>query len=126
TSLSSLRKEPPCPHFDDCSACHYQHVDYETELKFKTEALEHIFRAIPHPEPIVLGAQERLGYRNRIQLHYDLHRSQLGMLDSQTQSITPIPQCLIAVAPIKEKLQQLYQDDSWKTLAPSHPTRGHV
>ena len=123
---SELRIDPICKHFTQCHSCHFLHVSYETELKFKKENFLRLFRKIQMPEIEVIGAPERMGYRNRIQLHYSLKSKLIGMRDSQTFQIVPIPQCLIGMEEIKKELERLYQNNNWLKEAPSAPTEGHV
>lgn len=128
TKSSENRISPSCPHFSACPSCHYLHTNYEDELQFKTNALAHLFRK-HYPEIIdkiiTHGAPNRTGYRNRIQLHYDQKKGLLGTLHGPTDQIIPIPECLIPVNVIKEKLAELYQN--WQKLIPSGaPKRGHV
>lgn len=125
-SSSDLRQIPPCPHFDLCPSCHYQHVSYESELRFKQEALEKLLFRLKTPSVEVIPAQQRLGYRNRVQLHYDLSSKKLGMLNAKSNQILPIPQCLIGLPPISEEIHRLYDREHWLSEAPRHPLRGHV
>lgn len=32
---SAERREPRCPHFGTCGGCHFQHIDYAAQLKYK-------------------------------------------------------------------------------------------
>ena len=36
---SAERAAAECPHFGVCGGCNYQHMPYETQLKYKTEIL---------------------------------------------------------------------------------------
>lgn len=121
---STLREKAPCVHFESCPSCHYQHVSYENELKFKKESFQRLFRKVPLPDVEVVPAPERYYYRNRIQLHYSLKSKLIGMKDPQTFAITPIPNCMIAVPEILDELKKLYQDNNWMKLAPT--MEGHV
>ena len=40
---SPLRVQAPCPHFEVCPSCHFQHTTYEQELQFKEQAMEKLF-----------------------------------------------------------------------------------
>ena len=106
---SPHRIEPVCPHFQNCPSCHYLHTTYEEELKFKQEAMEKLFHKIAHPEVIVTPAIRRTHYRNRIQLHYNKTRRELGMLDAKNHSIAPIPYCQIARPLIAAQIEKFCQ-----------------
>ena len=117
---SPKRVQAECPHFKDCPSCHFLHTDYESELSFKAESLKRTLRT--ERDIIVHGAPNRLGYRNRIQLHYD--KKGLGYLDAFKNIIVEVPGCLIGEGPVLSKLKELYQDDNWKKLIDSK--KGHI
>lgn len=74
---SSERKAPECPSFGRCGGCQWQHVKYETQLQWKRQNLvDSLVRIGEIEEANALtkstqGANQRFGYRNRIQLHFD-------------------------------------------------------
>jgi 23S rRNA (uracil1939-C5)-methyltransferase len=115
-----------CPHFSECPSCHFLHTSYEKELQFKREALEKIFFKLPLPNLKVIGAPVRLGYRNRIQLHYDTKNKVLGYFDQKNAKILPVPHCLMGVGPVGEKLREFYHEDHWLKLVPKNSPKGHV
>jgi 23S rRNA (uracil1939-C5)-methyltransferase len=115
---------PACVHFADCPSCHYLHLSYEDELKFKKESLQRLFRKLVVPDIELVPALRRLEYRNRIQLHYDVGAKKLGMLDAKSQQIVSVPHCRIGVPEITEALQNLYQNDQWIKEAPT--PKGHL
>lgn len=123
---SSSRVTPQCVHFNSCPSCHYLHIDYQDELKFKKESFEKLFRKLPLPAVEVIAAGQRFSYRNRIQLHYSLKSKLLGMKDPRTFEIIPIPHCLIAVPEVTNEIKRLYENQNWLKHAPAAPTEGHV
>ncbi len=126
--LKEMAKEritPDCPHFAECNGCDYQHTTYEKELEYKQAALaRHLFK-FPGVKINVHGAQKRLGYRNRIQLHYNKKKKQLGMLDGQ-MNILPVPECKIISPGIAFELRSLYNQNSWQGLLSKEPVEGHI
>ncbi len=126
THKSPLRVEPVCPHFSNCPSCHYLHTTYEMEIESKKENFQKLFRNLPLPDLKVVTAPERLGYRNRIQLHYDTKTRKLGMLNARSSEIIPVPACLIGEKNVQQKLKELYHDDLWLHLVPKNSPRGHV
>lgn len=126
SEASPIRIEPVCFHFNSCPSCHYLHTPYEEELKFKKMSLEKLFQKLSHPEILVTPAVRRTHYRNRIQLHYNKAKKQLGMKDVKDHSIAPIPKCLIGRPAILEALSSLYLADAWLNLAQHEPNEGHV
>jgi 23S rRNA (uracil1939-C5)-methyltransferase len=125
-TLSDERVEPFCSHFSTCPSCHYQHISYDSELKYKKESFERLFRKVPLPAIELIAAPQRSHYRNRIQLHYSIKSKLLGMKDPLTFEIIPIPNCLIGVAEILQELTRLYHDQNWMKLVPEGFPEGHV
>ena len=123
---SELRVEPECKHYSVCPSCHYLHVNYSEELKFKRENFAKLFRKLPLQNFEVIEAPRRFGYRNRIQLHYSLKSKLIGMRDPQTFTIHPIPHCLIGLPEVLKEIQRLYENNHWINEAPSAPMEGHV
>lgn len=121
TKKSPLRMTPKCSHFQQCSSCHYQHVEYEQELDFKVQTLKKLMRKIELQSEIdILPAPKRFEYRNRIQLHYSLKSKLLGFKSSQTHEIIPVPFCIIASKDIQKVLQNLYENENWIKLVPKN------
>lgn len=126
TTPSQRRIKPQCIHFNSCPSCHYQHVEYQDELGFKKESFQKLFRKMALPEIQVVGATRRFEYRNRIQLHYSLKSKLIGMRDSQTHAITPIPECIIGLPEVNAEIKRLYHQDQWLKEAPRKDLEGHV
>jgi len=126
SKISPLRIAAACSHYGQCGGCHYQHTDYENELKFKQKSLETLLRRAKFPEQTILlhPAKTRFGYRNRIQLHYDKKQNTLGMIDHKKGQILKTPECLLPNDEVKEKLQEIYASESWKKLAKQNS--GHI
>lgn len=71
TTPSPERCEPLCNHFGVCGGCKWQHLPYESQLRYKREqvkdALERIAK-IPLPEIMpTLGSREVWRYRNKME-----------------------------------------------------------
>lgn len=127
TSRSSLRKEPECPHYQECAGCHYLHTDYSEEKTFKRQSYRNIFKKLMRNECELdeIWSDTRLGYRNRIQLHYDLKMKKLGFLKAKSRQILEVPYCKLPDQKIQEKMQKLYHDQAWLKEASSQKTSGH-
>lgn len=64
------RSTAPCPHFGVCGGCHYQHMPYDAQLKYKTEILRETLRRLGQIEwkdEIPVHPSPPWGYRNRAQ-----------------------------------------------------------
>lgn len=67
---SPERAEARCPHYGVCGGCHYQHIPYEAQLKYKTEILRETLRRLGRIDwrgEITAHASPPWGYRNRAQ-----------------------------------------------------------
>jgi 23S rRNA (uracil1939-C5)-methyltransferase len=67
---SADRTAPACLHFGICGGCHYQHIRYEAQLRYKSEILRETLRRtgkIGWTGDIKTHASEAWRYRNRAQ-----------------------------------------------------------
>ena len=67
---STLRTEPFCQHFGTCGGCKWQHMGYESQLKFKQKNVEAALQRLgkidtSFAEPI-LGSAKNKYYRNKL------------------------------------------------------------
>jgi len=75
---SPYRTQTVCDHFGTCGGCKWQHIDYATQLSFKTkqvtDALERIAKVdLPNINPI-LGSGETFYYRNKLEYTFSQNR----------------------------------------------------
>jgi len=123
------RITPLCPHYNDCSSCHYLHTTYAQEMQFKTKALHKHLQKIDCPthQIFIHEAVNRFHYRNRIQLHYDLTQAKLGIISRHLNDIIPIPNCLLLNQNIATQVKSLYEMPLSEIIDTSkHPSRGHL
>ena len=70
-SPSPDRIAPPCPHFGACGGCHWQHMNYAAQLRWKREVVADQLRRIGGFEnpPVreTIPSPSPLNYRNHIQ-----------------------------------------------------------
>lgn len=125
---SPQRSTSECAHFDQCMGCQFLHTDYDTELKLKQENLKESLSYYKIEKEVqLLVDQNRFKVRNRIQLHYDLKKKEIGFINSFTNSITPIKNCIVANELIQNKISELLTLDLWAHFVPSNsPRRGHI
>lgn len=68
---SDQRSEPPCKIFKVCGGCQWQHIDYRHQLSAKQDivkqAIKHIGKLDPEVVLPVMGADNPLFYRNKVQ-----------------------------------------------------------
>ncbi|RMH15299.1 MAG: class I SAM-dependent RNA methyltransferase [Gammaproteobacteria bacterium] len=107
------RKQPECPHADKCPGCHFQHTDYASELRYKQASLTRTMQPLLQRDGVdiqVIPARKRLGYRNRLQLHF--RRGKFGLIDAEMDEIVEIPQCRLVEPALQRALQSLYHEKS--------------
>ena len=116
------RQEPECKHFASCPGCHYLHTDYQSELRYKQQALKHHLNRLEADIPTVelSPAEQRLGYRNRIQLHY--RHKYLGMVDGVSNNVVEVPECQAIDERLRTAFDELYNDKAW---IDDHEGQGH-
>src|SRR5690606_2859292 len=90
---SPKRIIPQCPHYDTCSGCHYLHTTYEEEKEYKKLSYQKVFQFyMDESTPFhSIWSEDRLHYRNRIQLHYDLAAKKMGFFLGKSKKILEIP-----------------------------------
>ena len=95
---SPERVAPRCPHFGVCGGCHWQHITYEAQLRFKRDVVvEQMARigglrdAIVHP---TIASPDPWQYRSHATFHVT-SAGQLGFVGVDDRTIIPIEECYI-------------------------------
>ena len=112
TEPSPLRREARCPLFGECGGCHWQTVDYDTQLKAKGEILTETFKRaglILEKPPILREAPEEYGYRNRIQLRFD-ENGEPGFYRRESHRLVAVRNCPLAHPALNAELEELGKD----------------
>lgn len=78
TSYSDLRIEAKCQHFGVCGGCKWQHMDYDSQKKFKSQTVANAVSRLAGlssdiVEPI-LGADPIFRYRNKLEYSFSSKR----------------------------------------------------
>jgi 23S rRNA (uracil1939-C5)-methyltransferase len=120
---STLRSAPPCPYFTACGGCHYQHIAYEHQLRFKSEILSETLRRVGKlevPLEIQTHSSPALNYRNRTRFHV---RSDpefaIGYFRHASRELVPIRECPISSPLINRALEVLWKIGAAKQLPPA-------
>jgi len=115
------RVEPACPHFERCPGCQFLHTDYANELAYKQATLARSLApfGVGAGDIEVVPAPRRLGYRNRVQLHY--RHKYIGMLDTVGNEVLEIPHCRIIRPELQAAFDRLYTG-GWQQ---EHAGHGH-
>jgi tRNA/tmRNA/rRNA uracil-C5-methylase (TrmA/RlmC/RlmD family) len=112
---SPHRIEPKCSLFGECGGCQYQHVDYPTQVKWKTrqvgELLQHM-AGIDHPVLPAIESPRQWNYRSKLTPHFQKPKNgkitSIGFLrNGQRNNILDVPQCPIAMEEINDALPLL-------------------
>jgi tRNA/tmRNA/rRNA uracil-C5-methylase (TrmA/RlmC/RlmD family) len=108
---SPHREEPPCPYYQVCGGCDYQHIHYAHQLELKRLQVEQALRRIAKlPEivvPPVCPSPKDYGFRNRITVHSD--GQSIGFFQKRSRKIVDIARCALASDAVNAKLDQLRQ-----------------
>ena len=74
------RVEAPCPVFGQCGGCQYQHLDYESQLVWKTRQVKELLQHMVGIQTEVLPAissPKRYGYRSKLTPHFPKPRKDI-------------------------------------------------
>jgi len=111
------RVEPDCSYFTRCGGCHYQHLPYEGQLRFKVEILRETLRRLGEIDwmgDIPALASPPWNYRNRIQLQLGPHpvradRLQIGYYRQGSHALCDVAQCPISSPKLNELIRALHE-----------------
>lgn len=104
---SPSRIVPPCPVFERCGGCQWQHLSYDAQIAAKKETLLHqlsrtagITREDLEAKLVIYGAKNPLGYRSRMQVHGDANG--IGFFAKNSHDIVAVDRCVVAHADIQK------------------------
>ncbi len=110
---SPHRVLPPCPHFNRCGGCHYQHASYEHQLEIKKEILrESLLRTakLDLPSEIEVHSSPPWNYRNRSRLQVQLRPVfAMGYFKIASHELLPVEECPISSPLINRGLASLWE-----------------
>lgn len=98
---SPVRIDAPCPIFEKCGGCQWQHLTYANQIECKGEILLHQLSKALHVDAKALRekltvhpAKNPFGYRGRVQARGDAKG--LGFFEPGTHEIAYTDKCLVA------------------------------
>ena len=114
---SDQRVSPPCPHFAACGGCHYQHANYEEQLKIKVEILRENLRRLAKFEldtEVVVHASPPWNYRNRTRLALRQNQSKdggfkLGYRRFASEEVLAVEECPIVSPLLQQGIRALWK-----------------
>lgn len=97
---SPHRVVAPCPYYQRCGGCSYQHASYQLQSELKTKVLKQTLQRIGKVDTEVnpcLPSPQIWRYRNRVTWHGASGREgwELGYYRSNTHDILPVNDCLL-------------------------------
>ena len=99
---NETRISPRCKHFGQCGGCHYQHIPYDQQLKYKREIfIEQLQRMGGIEEPAVekiIPCNREWHYRNSLQFHL-APNGELAFMDAALAYPFKVEECHL---PMKE------------------------
>ncbi|MFC7687177.1 23S rRNA (uracil(1939)-C(5))-methyltransferase RlmD [Ureibacillus sp. GCM10028918] len=122
------RIAPPCPHFDLCGGCVWQHWDYQGQLKHKTNHVKEAIEAQGFDPNLVkdtIGMENQWHYRNKMEFTFAPDGS-LGLHEQGNfRKIISLESCLIAG---KEMVQAAMEVADWVKVhqLPGYNKDAHV
>ena len=122
---SKYRTTPRCPYFGRCGGCDWQHIDYESQVKFKRDILEENLQKIgkikrPNIEEVIPSSSPWF-YRNRAQLK--VRNGKVGFFAKGSHNVVDIDRCYLLKEDIHDvmpRLKELLRE------LPSEPTDFHI
>jgi tRNA/tmRNA/rRNA uracil-C5-methylase (TrmA/RlmC/RlmD family) len=140
---SPHRIPAPCPVYDLCGGCRWQHIEYSEQLKAKEKILKDQLSRIAKldfPVPTVQSSPQVFNYRNRIQLQRGAFG--VGYFQRNSKKIVKIDSCPLATSDLnalipkipakkdgKPERIELYvsqkdQETRWQAMNAGHPPEG--
>lgn len=123
SSPSRERVKAPCPHFQTCGGCHYQHIDAAEQLRLKKEILRETLSrlgGISWDGPIQEHSAEPYGYRNRAQWAVrEAKPRAIGYFLAESSLIVPIDHCPVLSPALTKTFEQL-QNMTRSGVLPEH------
>ncbi len=110
TRPSPCRVPPPCPYFGPCTGCQWQHVDYDAQLQYKsdavTDALQRVGGFSNPPVRPTIPSPDPFGYRNHARFTIGKDGA-LGFVNRETRQHVSVDNCMIMDEGVNGILRQL-------------------
>lgn len=100
-SMSEEHREVICPYYDRCGGCQISHINYDGQLKFKTDKVRDIFKRYLNLEinPSIEYNKEFF-YRNKVVLH--VVDGKLGFYEESSRNLIEVMGCRLVDKRINE------------------------
>ena len=108
---SPLRVEPPCPYFQNCGGCHYQHTGYQHQLEMKASILRETLKRTAKMDlqcQLQIHSAGPWNYRNRTRLKVQSEPGfSLGYYKHRSHELLPVRECPISSPLINQAIRAL-------------------
>ncbi|GAB3059724.1 23S rRNA (uracil(1939)-C(5))-methyltransferase RlmD [Salinicoccus sesuvii] len=115
-SASPERVVPPCPHFEKCGGCVWQHWTYQGQLAYKTDKVRGFLKSNGFDASVVadtLGMETPWEYRNKMEFTFGRDGS-LGLHElGNFRNIIDLDTCLIAG---DEMVEAMLEVSEWASV----------
>ena len=111
-TASPKRVEAPCPYFQRCGGCHYQHTSYEDQLDIKSQILRETLQRtakIEWTREIQLLSSQPWNYRNRTRMKMQHAPFALGYYRFNSHELLPIETCPISSLLINQAIAAVWK-----------------
>lgn len=98
---SSSRCYPECEHYSKCGGCNIMHMEYMSQLEFKTNMVKNTLRKIGGFENLnvkpTIGMKDAKFYRNKVQVPFrkERYKTTCGFFARDSHQIVPFNNCMI-------------------------------
>lgn len=101
------RRIPLCPYFYECGGCNLMHQSYESQLEFKKNKINSIFKKICNIDVNLdeIKSYNNLNYRNKVVFKVD--KDKIGFYKPKTNDLVDIAECKIADEKINSCLKEI-------------------
>ena len=112
-SHSPERIGPGCPYFQRCGGCHYQHINYDAQLRYKAEILRetlHRTAKLELAQEIQVHPSQPWNYRNRTRMRVR-HAPEfgLGYYRHNSHDVFPVETCPISSPLINQAIAAVWK-----------------
>ncbi len=117
------RIEPSCPYFGRCGGCHYQHMNYDVQLRYKAEILRETLRRTAKLElapEIQIHPSKPWHYRNRTRMQVrHVPEFALGYHRHNSHDVIPVEICPVSSPLINEAIATVWKLGRDGVISPS-------
>ena len=112
------RCEAPCPLFERCGGCQWQHVDYAEQIAQKRTIVQGALRGLEVEEERFVAAPAPWGYRRRCRLAWRFGREgfELGFRRARSRALVDVDRCPL-LSPVLEAALSALREVLPKLLA---------